>query len=91
MAITLTIETGTDALLTLEGIESAVLHAEATTYVHTDDIYTGAYVVTPKAWEEQTLETAHKLMEDDVTVLRVPYYETVNLFDGKTAYIAEEV
>lgn len=55
------------------------------------EIYVGSYEVTPKAWEEQTLETAHKLMTDDVTVFRVPYYETVNLFDGKTAYIAEEV
>lgn len=55
------------------------------------EVYIGAYEVTPKAWEEQVLETAHKMMTDDVTVFRVPYYETVNLFDGKTAYIAEEV
>lgn len=53
--------------------------------------YTGAYEVTPKAWEEQILETEGKLMADDVTVFRVPYYETINLFDGKTAYIADEV
>lgn len=55
------------------------------------ETYDGPYEVTPKAWDEQVLETAHKLMTDDVTVFRVPYYETVNLFDGKTAYIAEEV
>lgn len=55
------------------------------------EVYTGAYEVTPKAWEEQILQTDGKLMTDDVTVFRVPYYETVNLFDGKTAYIAEEV
>ncbi len=55
------------------------------------ETYAGSYEVTPKAWEEQTLETAHKLMTDDVTVFRVPYYETSNLFDGKTAYIAEEI
>jgi hypothetical protein len=54
-------------------------------------IYSGAYEVTPKAWEEQILQTDGKLMTDDVTVFRVPYYETSNLFDGKTAYIAEEV
>lgn len=53
--------------------------------------YTGAYEVTPKAWDEQVLQTEGKLMTDDVTVFRVPYYETINLFDGKTAYIAEEV
>ncbi len=53
--------------------------------------YAGPYEVTPKAWEEQVLETDGLLMTDDVTVFRVPYYETINLFDGKTAYIAEEV
>lgn len=55
------------------------------------EVYTGAYEVTPKAWEEQVLATDGKLMTDDVTVFRVPYYETSNLFDGKTAYIAEEI
>lgn len=54
-------------------------------------VYDGPYEVTPKAWEEQVLQTEGKLMADDVTVFRVPYYETINLFDGKTAYIAEEV
>lgn len=55
------------------------------------ELYGGPYEVTPKAWEEQILQTEGKLMSDDVTVFRVPYYETINLFDGKTAYIAEEV
>ena len=55
------------------------------------ELYGGPYEVTPKAWEEQVLETEGKLMADDVTVFKVPYYETSNLFDGKTAYIAEEI
>lgn len=55
------------------------------------ELYAGPYEVTPKAWEEQILQTDGKLMADDVTVFRVPYYETSNLFDGKTAYIAEEI
>ena len=55
------------------------------------EVYIGPYEVTPKAWDEQVLQTDGKMMTDDVTVFRVPYYETVNLFDGKTAYIAEEV
>lgn len=55
------------------------------------ELYGGPYEATPKAWEEQILETEGKLMSDDVTVFRVPYYETINLFDGKTAYIAEEI
>ena len=53
--------------------------------------YEGPYEITPKAWVDQTLETEGLLMTDDVTVFKVPYYETSNLFDGKTAYIAEEV
>lgn len=55
------------------------------------DYYEGPYEVTPKAHEEQILPTNNKAMSDDVTVHMVPYYETSNLFDGKTAYIASEV
>lgn len=55
------------------------------------DVYEGPYEVTPRAYNEVVLETMNKIMEADVTVHRVPYYETSNLFDGKTAYIAEEI
>ena len=54
------------------------------------DVYDGDYLVIPKAYDEQVLETANKLLLEDVTVTKVPYYETSNLFDGKTAYIAED-
>lgn len=54
------------------------------------DIYSGPYEVTPKAWNDQTLETEGLLMTDDVTVFKVPYYETSNVFDGKTIFIAED-
>ena len=52
--------------------------------------YDGAYEVVPKAYEEQTLLTEGKIMTDDVTVFRVPYFETSNL-SGETVYIASEV
>ena len=52
--------------------------------------YDGAYEVVPKAYEEQTLPTEGKLMADDVTVFRVPYFETSNV-SGETVYIASEV
>lgn len=55
------------------------------------DVYEGPYEVTPRAHNEVVLQTTNKTMEGDVTVRRVPYYETSNLFDGKTAYIAEEI
>ena len=54
------------------------------------DPYIGEYIITPKAWDEQTLECAQKTMLEDVVVLRVPYYETHNN-NGLTAYIASEV
>lgn len=54
------------------------------------DVYEGEYVVVPKAHESTILETRDKTMTDDVTVTKVPYYETSNL-TGETVYIAAEV
>lgn len=51
--------------------------------------YDGEYEVTPRAYDPVILETSGKVMDDDVTVLRVPYHVNNNLY-GKTAYIAEE-
>ena len=50
-------------------------------------IYTGEIVVTPSA-SEQSLETAHKVLLDDVTVLQIPYTEVSNLSGGITVNIA---
>lgn len=54
------------------------------------EIYDGEYTVTPQAHEEQILQTKNKRMTDDVTVLRVPYFETSNIY-GNTVFIASEV
>lgn len=54
------------------------------------NIYSGEYEVTPKAYDEQTLETANRFLKNDVTVHAVPYYETSNV-SGETVYIASEV
>lgn len=53
--------------------------------------YEGPYEATPKARAQTILETSGKFMDDDVTVLEIPYYETSNLAGGTTAYIAKEV
>lgn len=58
---------------------------------NTYDIYDGETVVTPKAHSETVLETAEKVVMDDITVLQIPYYETSNLSGGYTVYIAGEV
>jgi len=50
--------------------------------------YQGKYIVTPKI-TSQTLHTANLVMDDDMTVLEIPYYETSNL-SGKTVYIGGE-
>ena len=53
--------------------------------------YEGPYVVTPLAHNPVILATKDKLMADDVTVLKVPYYETSNIYGGNTVFIAEDI
>ena len=52
--------------------------------------YSGEYVVTPLAEEAVVLPTTNKILYDDVTVTKVPYFETSNT-SGTTVYIASEV
>ena len=52
--------------------------------------YEGEYTVIPKANEPTVLETAGKTLNKDVTVTKIPYYETSNP-TGDTVYIASEV
>lgn len=53
--------------------------------------YNGAYDVTPLADASTTLLTAQKFMDGNVTVNKIPYYETSNEDDGETVYIGTEV
>lgn len=52
--------------------------------------YDGDYEVTPSRGE-QILQTAYKVMSDDVTIKEIPYSETTNLAGGTTCYIGKEV
>lgn len=56
-------------------------------FVHTDDVYDGAYDVTPSAYDQQILATKDKLLTDDITVRVIPYAEVMNLSGGYTATI----
>ena len=47
------------------------------------DIYSGEYEIIPDVEDEQTLETAHKLLTDNIVVAKVPYFETSNAFGPK--------
>lgn len=51
--------------------------------------YDGPYDVTPKT-SEQILNTTSSYLTDDVTVRKIPYFETSNN-TGTTVYIAGEV
>ena len=55
------------------------------------DAYTGDYKVIPQAFNEQVLPTARKVLAEDVVITKVPYWETSNISNGMTAYIAKEV
>ena len=52
--------------------------------------YEGEYEVTPKIFK-QTLQTAHKILKEDVCVKEIPYYEVSNNSGGSTVYIGNEV
>lgn len=53
------------------------------------DIYDGEYTVHSEAHEVQTLPTANKHLIKNITVEKIPYYETSNLSDGITIYIGD--
>lgn len=55
------------------------------------EMYSGEYEVIPSTNSEQVLKTASKLLSRDVVVAKVPYFETSNDLNGKTAYIGKEV
>lgn len=76
---------------TLAAVPDAELVGELSLYAEILEPYAGPYVVTPLARISQILPTAGKRMEENVVVLEVPYYETSNLSDGLTVYIAETI
>lgn len=54
-------------------------------------VYDGEYEITPHADKEIRLLTAHKYMNSNVMVSKIPYYKTSNLGGGETVYIGTEV
>lgn len=49
--------------------------------------YTGDTVVIPRAFEDQTLNTAMKTVYQDITVTEIPYNEVTNPSGGLTVSI----
>lgn len=54
------------------------------------ETYSGDYNITPKI-TTQVFDTNNKLMNDDITVVEIPYFETSNLDGGTTVYIANSI
>ena len=52
--------------------------------------YYGDYTVTPKV-ESQTMPTKGKVMEEDVTIKSIPFFNVSNTSGGSTVYIGKEV
>jgi len=68
------------------------LSTSETINVSINDIpdYEGSYVVVPEI-RSQTLQTKDKKMTDDVLVREIPYYETSNIQNGITVFIADNL
>lgn len=54
------------------------------------EYYTGSYEITPKV-DEQSMPTAQKFMNEDVTVKAIPFFDVSNDAGGNTIFIASEV
>lgn len=68
------------------GLSGKLSMATAASY----EVYEGDYKVVPQAFNTQTLETANKLLKENIVVAEVPFFETSNE-TGLTVYIAREV
>ena len=52
------------------------------------EYYEGEYAVTPSV-KAQTLQTAYKMLEENLVVLEIPYAEVSNNSGGKTVTIGD--
>lgn len=72
------------------GEEKFQVDLGATTMISSAPVYDGAYTVTPKNYEETELKTKDKMMQNNVTVKKIPKYEVSNDFGGSTLIIGDE-
>ena len=52
--------------------------------------YEGEYEVTPKVYENKTLQTKNHSMKNDILIRKIPQAEVSNLSNGTTLIIGEE-
>ena len=58
--------------------------------IYNAEKYKGEYNITPLAFKQQELKTKDKLLEENVIVKEVPFFEVSNT-EGTTVYIGSEV
>lgn len=69
----------------------ATLHGVLTIRTNRAEMYDGTYNVRSQTDEAYQLPTADRYLTDNITVEKIPYYETSNLADGLTVYIGKEI
>lgn len=68
--------------------EGKILQVEGGKWTAKDlPTYDGEFIVTPSADNEQTLQTAGKYAESNITVEKIPYSEVSNTAGGTTVII----
>ncbi len=84
------LETEEELNVTLETQEKLLdvdLETDTIEIIKTDaESYEGPYNITPLAFQEQEFETKDKILEENIKVKEIPYYETSNQY-GDTVYI----
>lgn len=85
----LTVTNGARIALRASETPSAALNVNAEIYDAGGAIYEGEYDIRPRPYDDQVLPTAHRKLFMDVTVERIPYYETSNPSGGYTAIIGD--
>ena len=53
-------------------------------------VYHGQYIVTPSTTDDIVLPTKGKKLEKDITVTKIPYWETSNPQGGFTVFIGND-
>ena len=80
-----------NAVPTISGSLNAVVTMSGSLNVvegYWPDTYDGDYIFTSSTQNDQEIDTSKKLMIRDVTIKKIPYFETSNL-SGETVYIGE--
>lgn len=80
-----------NAVPTISGSLNAVVMMSGSLNVvegYWPDTYDGEYIFTSDVHNDQEVDTSKKLMIRDITIKKIPYFETSNL-SGETVYIGE--